>query len=50
MLRLLQEDTAPEGLAAMLTLTGKLVFTVSVIVLDMARLPVGHLAFEVRDR
>ena len=44
---LVPEHTVPEGLAPMLTLTGKLVFTVSVIVFDVAGLPIEQLTFEV---
>ena len=36
-----------DGLAAILTLTGKFGFTVIVIVFDVAGLPVAHVAFDV---
>ena len=39
---------APEGAAAMLTLTGRLGLTVMVIVFDVAGFPVGQVALEVR--
>ena len=39
---LVPEHTAPEGLAPMLTLTALFAFTVSVIVFDVAGLPVGQ--------
>ena len=45
---LVPAQTAPEGTAAMLTLTGKLGFTVMVIVLEVAGLPVGQVMLEVR--
>ena len=39
---------SPEGLAAMLTLTGRFGLTVIVIAFDVAGLPVGQMAFELR--
>ena len=41
-------QTAPAGTAAMLTLTGKFGFTNIEIVLDVAGLPVGQVALEVK--
>ena len=42
------EQIAPAGLAAIVTLTGRFGLTVMPIVFDVAGLPVGHTAFDVR--
>jgi len=44
---LLPAQAVPDGLAAMLTLTGRFGFTVIVIVLDVAGLPVAQVALDV---
>ena len=44
---LVPAQTVPEGLAAMLTLTGRFGFTVNVSVLERAGDPVAQVAFEV---
>ena len=44
---LMPAQMVEEGLAAMLTLTGKFGFTVMVILLDVAGLPVAQVAFDV---
>jgi hypothetical protein len=44
---LVPEQTAPDGAAAILTLAGNAEFTVIVIALDVAGLPVGQVTFEV---
>lgn len=47
---LVPEQMAPGGTAAMLTMTGKLGFTVMVSVLEVAGLPVGQVAFDVNTQ
>ena len=44
---LVPEHIAPEGFAAILTLAGKLEFTIIVIVFDVAGEPVTQVAFDV---
>lgn len=44
---LVPEQIDPEGLAEMETLTGRLGFTLIVIVFDVAGLPVAQVAFDV---
>ena len=44
---LVPEQTVEDGLAEMVTLTGKLGFTVMVIPADVAGFPVTHVALEV---
>jgi hypothetical protein len=47
---LVPEHIAPAGTAAILTLTGRLGFTVIVTVLDVAGLPVAHVALDVNTQ
>jgi hypothetical protein len=47
---LVPEQIAPTGTAAILTLTGRFGFTVIVTVLDVAGLPVAHVALEVNTQ
>lgn len=44
---LVPAQIAPEGTAAILTLTGRLGLTVMVMAFDVAGLPVGHVALDV---
>ena len=41
-------QTAPEGIAVMLTLTGRFGLTVILIAFEVAGLPVAHVAFDMR--
>jgi hypothetical protein len=47
---LVPEHIAPAGTAAILTLTGRFGFTVIVTVLDVAGLPVAHVALDVNTQ